>query len=191
MSTNSIVSNLKRYPLAVSSAVLLIISVAVIFLRGDVLLELEATESELNGRIRTIEQNIINSNGLDAEVEQLEAEVVSIDGRLFDRSQSAVNANFFYGFEKKADVLITGVNQLQVDDAILSKGGPNELKLYTALVYEIGCEGGFSQILSFLFQLHAANPLIRVADFQISEGSKAAPGALTAKLRVLVLARQN
>lgn len=191
MSANSIVVTIKHYPLAVCSAILLVVFGAVIFLRGDVLSQLETTESELNSRIRTIEQNLINSNGLEAEVEQLESEVVSIDRRLFDRSQSAVNANFFYGFEDKADVLITGVNQLQVDDAILSKGGPNELKLYTALVYEIGCEGGFSQILSFLFQLHAADPLIRVADFQLSEGSKTAPGALTAKLRVLVLARQN
>lgn len=191
MSANSIVNSLKGYPLAVFCAIVLIISAAVIFLRGDVLSQLETTESELNARIRTIEQNIINSNGLEAEVEQLEADVASIDERLFDRSQSAVNANFFYGFENKVDVLITGVNQLQVDDAILSTGGPNELKLYTALVYEIGCEGGFSQILDFLFQLHAANPLIRVADFQVSEGGKGAPGALTAKLRVLVLARKN
>jgi hypothetical protein len=190
---NLILDKLKQYPLAVASGVLLVLFVGVLFLRGDVVAELSAQEAELVARIRTIDGNIKNSKDLEQEVEALEAHVVSIDERLFNRQERAINTNFFYSFEDKIDILISSVSQLAVEDPALSKDGPNELKLHSAILYDITVKGTFKEILGFIYEIHRVDPLIRVSDFQIdSTGSKDAKrGDLVAKLRVLVLARQN
>ncbi len=190
MSTNTLVDRLKRYPLAVICAVVLLVCLVLMFLRGSVVSELEGVEAELNARIHTIEQNSVNSKGLEAQVNTLESEVSDLDSRLFDPSEVGINTKFFYSFEKLEDVLITGVSQLPVDDAVLTAGGPHELNLYSALVYEVSLEGSFAQLLSFMHSLHTVDPLIRVADFQISsvKKSKSDEETLAAKLRVLVLA---
>jgi Tfp pilus assembly protein PilO len=193
MNPKALIDKVKQFPLALFCGAILLVCVVLIFLRGSVVPELEEVETELNARLSVLDKNAINSDQLEAEVEQLEADVASMDARLFDPNQRAINTNFFYSLEEYVDVVVTGVTQLPAEDAVFGKGGPNELSLYNALTYEISLEGSFPQFLTFLHTLHTVEPLIRVADFQLSEagGADVAAGSLKAKLRVLVLAQKN
>lgn len=190
---NQVVDQLKRYPIAVVAAVIVILCLGVGFLRGGVVEELSTQETELVARLRTINENVKNSKNLEQDAEALEGYVASIDERLFNRRARSINTAFFYSFEDKTDILISDVNQLSTEDPALIKGGPHELKLYSGISYEISASGTFQQILGFIYEIYKANSLMRVADLQldVSKGQSGAPGALFARLRVIVLADNN
>ena len=184
-----IIDKLKQYPVAVIGAVVLILCVGVAFLRSGVVAELSAQETELVARIQIVNENVKNSKNLEQDVEVLAAQVVLINERLFSRSERSINTDFFYSFEDRLDIQISAVNQLTSEDPALMKGGAKELTLYSGIIYDITVGGTFQEILGFLYEIQRVDSLMRVADFQvdIASGTGATPGALLAKLRVVVL----
>lgn len=195
MKASGITDKLKQYPIAVISVVLLLVFGVLIFLRGGVASELSVKESDLNSRIRTIEQNLINSNNIKKDTEDLNVLVETIDSLLFERSERAINISFFYEFEDKTDVVISNINQLPAPDPIYADGGARKLDLHSTLVFNISLSGSYQSVLKFLYELDRVDPIMRVADFQISRGSTGdgADGgeAVDARLRVLVMAKNN
>lgn len=190
---SSIVDKLKQYPVAVLCFLVLLICAGGAFLRAGLIDELSTKETELIARLRTINENIKNSKNLDKDLEALEANVALIDERLFSRDERSVNTNFFYSFEDDFDISISDVNQLSVEDPAFIKGGPNELKIYSGISYGITVTGTFEQILRFAYEIHNAEALMRLADYEVSVASRKTDGAgiLSARLRVVVLAHGN
>ena len=192
MNFSVIIDKLRQYPVAVICAVILLLLVFIVFLRGSVTSELSVQESDLNSRIRTISENIKNAKGLKQDTEKLDAMVEQIDLSLFNRYERAININFFYGLEDMAGVVISNIGQLSESDAIYAKGGARKLELYSTLVYSINVSGSFSNILKFLYELDRVDPLIRVAEFNVSrEGGVLGGANVDARLRVLVLAKKD
>ena len=190
---NQILNKLKQYPVGVIGVLALVLCVGIAFLRGSVVAELSAKETELIARIRTINDNVKNSKNLEQDVESLVGYVDSIDERLFIRDARSINTNFFYSLEDRLDILISDVNQLTVEDPALIKGGPNELTLYSGIVYEITAKGSFEEMIKFMYEIQRMDSLMRIANFQVSavtnQGAKS--GELLAKFRVVVLAEKE
>ena len=191
---NLIIDKFKEYPAAVISALVFIGCVAVVFMRGDLVPELSVQETELIARIQTIKDNVIDSRNLEQDVESLHGYVAVIDERLFDRNERSINTNFFYSFENKIDIIIADVSQLTVEDPALIKDGPNELSLYSGIVYEIRARGTFQEILGFMDKIQKMDSLMRIANFELYAATttqEAAPDTLMAKLQVVVLAEKD
>jgi hypothetical protein len=188
-----VIDKLRQYPVAVIGAIVLMLCVGVGFLRGGLVAELSTQETELIARIQTINANVKNSKNLEQDVEALDGYVASINERLFRRDERSVNTDFFYSFEDTLDIHISGVNQSTVESPVLTKGGPNELTLYSAITYDIGVGGTFQDILGFLYEIHEVDSLMRVTGFELSAGAAPAdaPEALSAKLRIVVLAEKE
>jgi hypothetical protein len=150
-------------------------------------------EIELIAQIRMINDNVIDSNNLDQDVESLQSYVAAIDRRLFNRSERSINTNFFYSFEDKLDITIADVSQLTIEEPALIKDGPNELSLYSGIVYEIKVGGTFKEILGFMYEIQHVDALMRIANFEvfIATAQSAASESLAAKLHVVVLAEKN
>lgn len=191
MKISNITDILKQYPIAVICAVLLVAFGVVIFLRGGVTSDLSVKESDLNSRIRTIEENIKNANNLGQDTEDLLAIVEKMNSLLFDRYERAINISFFYEFEDKAGVVISDITQLPQEDPIYADGGARKLSLHSTLVYNINLSGSFENVLKFLYEVERVDPLIRVADFQISrEGNELGGASVDARLRLIVMAKK-
>ena len=190
---NLIIDKLKEYPVAVISALVFIGCAVVVFMRGDLVAELSLRETELIAQIRTINDNVIDSRNLEQDVESLQGYVAAIDERLFNRNERSINTNFFYSFEDKLDIIIADVSQLRIEEPTLIKGGPNELSLYSGIVYEIRVGGTFQEILGFMYEIQQVDALMRIANFEVyaATAQRAAPEALLAKLHVVVLAEQD
>ena len=191
---NQVMDKLKQYPVAVIGVIVLLLCAGVTFLRSGLVEELTVQEDELAARIQTINGNAKNSKDLEQDVAALDAYVVSINERLFDRKQRSINTAFFYSFEDRLDIVISSVNQLAAENPALMKGGPNELKRYSAVSYDIDVSGSFQEILAFLYEIHSMRgALMRVAEFQVdvAAGQGATPGSLSAKLRLVVLAQKE
>jgi len=190
---NLIIDKLRDYPIAVIGALVFVGCVAVVFVRGDVVADLSVQETELIARIQTINKNVIASKNLEQDVESLLGYVATIDERLFNRNERSINTAFFYSFENKLDIIISNVSQLTDEDPALIKGGPNELSLHSGIVYEIRVDGTFQEILGFMYEIQKADALMRITNFEVyvSTAQGAAPGTLSAKLRIVVLAEKN
>ena len=190
---NLIIDKLRDYPIAVIGALVFVGCVAVVFVRGDVVADLSVQETELIARIQTINKNVIASKNLEQDVESLLGYVATIDSRLFNRNERSINTAFFYSFENKLDIIISNVSQLTDEDPALIEGGPNELSLHSGIVYEVRVDGTFQEILGFMYEIQKADALMRITNFEVyvSTAQGAAPGTLSAKLRIVVLAEKN
>lgn len=192
MNINDVIKNLKLYPLAVISFVVVLVCLVLNFLRGDLVTSLETTESELYSRIRVIEKNKVNASGLKSDLENLQAQVDTIDERLFDRYETAVNTNFFYALENEAELVIKSVSQSAREDTTYSKGGVLELGTYSALSYEFIFEAKYREFLKLLYKLHVADPLMRVVDYGITAGASPDLSEVhNVRIRLVVLAKKN
>lgn len=188
MKLSPITDRLKQYPLAIVCAGLILLCLIIIFLRRSAVDELFEKEAELTTQIQTFDKNVDNSKNLKQDTAAITAAVEKIDPLLFRRYERAININFFYGFEEKADVVISNISQSPQPDPICAKGGARALKLYSTLNYEIALNGSFANILKFFYQLDRDPSITRVTDFQITPaGAQAGGENMTARLSVLVL----
>ena len=190
---NQILDKLKQYPVAVLGVLAILLCVGAIVLRGGAVDELTVKEEEVSSRLRIINGNIKNSKNLEEDVAALDVYVAAINGRVFHREQRSMNTDFFYSFEDELDILISDVSQMAAVDVALDKGGPNELKLYSAISYDVKVEGSFKEILEFLHEIHSVDALLRVAEFEVKavDGQGATPGKLAAKLRIVAFASKE
>lgn len=192
MKASEITDKLRQYPLAVICTAVIVACLVVIFLRGDIAADLSVKESDLTSRIRTIDQNVENSKNLKQDTEALATIVERMDSLLFQRFERAINISFFYEFEERAGVVISNISQLPQPDPIYAEGGPRKLDLHSTLVFNITLSGSFSDVLSFLYEIDRAEPMIRVADFQVSRSQGELGGeSVDARIRLIVLANKD
>ena len=156
-------------------------------------MELEVKETDLSLRIRTMDQNVINANGLKADLEAMEAHVEQLEGRLFDRDQRAININFFYDLEDRLDIRLLNINQVPAEYPLYAAKGPRALKLHSTITYNISLNGSFQRIVEFLNELTRVEPLIRVTDINMTRGDDRAAGGggLDARISLIVLAEKK
>jgi len=164
---DAIIDVIKRYPIATLGFLVALIAIIVIFVRGDLSTPLEAREVELNSEINVLEANAKNAIGLEADIEELESLVEVVEGRLFDADQRAINTNFFYRLEGLAEIQMKGVNSVPGADPALDKKGPNELKLFDHLLYDLAVEGTYPEIVSFVEKVEQVSAFLRVTSLQI------------------------
>ena len=190
---NQILDKLKQYPVAVLAVFAILLCVGANFLRGSVVDELTVKEQELSSRLQVISGNAKNAKNLEEDVAALDVYVAAINERVFHRKQRSINTDFFYSFEDELDILISDVIQMSTVDAALDRGGPNALKLYSSISYDVKVEGSFQEILEFLHKVHSVDALLRVAEFQVNapDGKKVGSRSLSAELRIVALASKE
>lgn len=187
-----ILIGLKKYPLALGCLFLALVCGAVVFLRGDRLVQLTEQESELAGRMRVIEQNAKNSVALEEHLNELKAAVNRIESKRFKREERAVNINFFYDLEDRFDVRISEIRQSPSDYAFYERGGIHELKSNSTIVFNISLNGKFSDLIAVVQQISLEEPIMRVSNFQVAAGNRnAQAGQLESRLQVVVLAEKD
>jgi hypothetical protein len=184
-------NKIKQYPVAIVGVVLLICLVGFGFFRSGIVDELSIKEEDLITRAQTISENIKNSKNLSQDLEVLEGEVATIDERLFRRRELAINTDFFYSFEDSFDIRISEVKQLPNVDPSLISSGPNGLKLYSAISYEVTASGSFQEILAFLYDIYQSDTLMRVSGLELYVESGGVDGSIFARLNIVVLAEKG
>ena len=187
---SELVENLKKNPSILFGVVALVVCFGVGFLRTNQLTKLSDLEAELNAKLDKISLNIKHSKNIEPDTQKLEELVGAIDERLFIAEERSTNIDFFYSFEDKLDIVISEVDQLEGSVVRFSGNGPDKLKLYSVVSYDITVSGSFHEILRFLYEIYQTDPIMRVSDFQIdaTAGRDGTPGKLSASVRIAVLA---
>lgn len=192
MKASGITDKLRQYPLAALCTVIIIVCAIVIFLRGGVLSELSVKDSDLTSRIRTINANVENSKNLKQDTEALATRVEKMNSWLFEPYERAINISFFYEFEEKTGVVISNISQLSQPDPVYSEGGGRKLDLHSTLVFNMTLSGSFSNVLSFFYEIDRAEPIMRVADFQLSHNEREQGSEnVDVRVRLIVMADKD
>lgn len=192
MNFKTLLEKLKTYPLAIISFLLVIIFLGLNFSRSGITDELSVEEGDLTSKLRAIEENVKNAEGLNGHLEALETLVSEINERLFDRDERAVNINFFYDLENQYDVTFDSINQRAAPDALYEPKGARELKRHSTIVFNLNLSGSFKDVIRFIHGLHQVEPLLRVADFRVSDAAEVeSPEDVNATLRIVVLSERG
>ncbi|MGB0259512.1 MAG: hypothetical protein ACPGES_12745 [Coraliomargarita sp.] len=187
---------LKKYPIACFCTIGVLLLGVIIFLRGGAVDALQLREEDLESRLDVIKNNLRYSNGLEADLEELREQTELLAGRIFNRNDLIQNSKFFYRFANADDfdVSVDRVTQGQNVPAIFDKKGPKELKLHSAIVYDLDIEGKFFDIVNFLQDLDQAEAVIRVSGFDVShaeEGKRGIDADLRMRVQVFALAEKE
>lgn len=187
---NRLIDNLKKNPAILFGIIILVVLGAIGLLRANQLTELSDLETELNTKLDKINLNVKYSENIEQDIQKLDELVENIDKRLFIVDERSMNVDFFYSFEDKLDIVISEVDQLEKGSARFSKDGPDELKNYSVINYDITVSGSFREIVRLLYEIYQVDPIMRISDFQIdaTKDSNGKPGKLSAEIRVAVLA---
>ena len=189
---SQIVENLKKNPSILFGIVALLVLGAVGILRANQLDELSNLEAELEAKLDRMSLNIKHSDNIEQETQRLRELVGAVDEGLFVANERSINIDFFYSLEDKLNMVISEVDQLTKQNIRYSKDGPDDLKRYSVIDYEMTVKGSFLEILQFMYEVHQITPVMRVLDFQIDPSTdiEETPGLLSAKIRIAVLARK-
>ncbi len=186
----------KKYPIASICAAGVLVMGGIVFLRGGVVESLQLQEDELESRRKVIKDNQRSSNGLEADVAELEEQTARLAERIFARSDLVKNSKFFYRFEKadEFDVSVDQVTQRQNVPELYDKKGPKELKLHSVIGYDLDVEGVFVDVVNFLQELDQSEAIIRVSAFDVSHADEEERGIdadLRMRLQVFALAEKG
>ena len=184
------IENLKKDPLLLAGVVIFAVCLIFGLFRTNQLTKLSATEADLNTKLDKIGLNKKYSEKIDQDIQSLKELVDTVDERLFVGEERSMNIDSFYSFEEKLDIVISEVKQLERNRARFAKEGPDELKLYSVVDYDVTVNGSFHEILRFVYEIYRADSIMRVSDFEIDATTRISDRTdkLWAKIRVAVLA---
>jgi len=165
----------REHKAMVVGTIVLLIGGIFAFLRAGQVAQMSDLEMELNSELDKINLNSKHAESIYQDTLTLEGCVDSIEERLFVGEERSTNIDFFYSFEEKLNITISEVKQLESDNARFSKGGPDAMKLYSTVSYNITLGGTFQEILRFLYEIHQIDSIMRVTELEIDVPSNRSP----------------
>jgi len=188
---NLIVEHIKKHPFLLVSSLVLIVLISIGLARSSHLAQLSDLKTELEIELNKINSNVKYSKDIEQDNQALEKIVNSINEHLFISDEQATNIDFFYSFEDSVDIAISEVKQVSRANPRYSDKGPDGLKIYSVIDYDITINGTFKNILRFFYEIHLIDNIMKVADVQIQINSQGDDqnSNLIANIRVTVLAK--
>ena len=171
MNVDAIVARLKRYPVAVGCAVLVVVLIGVLYLRGSRVTILEEERNQVEQEWKAIGENKLRAVDLNTHLEKLNVISEKIDERLMSAASKAINYQYFYKLEKDSGVRMGNLNQSDTSGQATLKGAIN-LELFQPITFRVTAEGTFKQILTFLYEIQHGKYFTIIKDFS-SSGIKA------------------
>lgn len=165
MNVAVIVAKLKQYPIAVISVGIAMVFAILIFFRGGLVTERETTLVELESRFQLIQRNVINSNHLAANVDEIKAMVADVESRLIKPSNTVANTRYFLSLENQAGVKINDPSMGEIRTP-----NPRGLPNLTHVSYTLTVNGDFNSVVDLLYLLHTGEHFSRVQSFSIARG---------------------
>jgi len=148
---------IKKYPVGAASIGLVLIMGGVLYVRNLSLSEQLESYNTQSEEAKKLAANITNSNQLEEHVRALAEANKTIDGRLVNPQDLAINLQYFYKIE--ADTGVKLLDARPVD----ARGGKSGAKgVFGAVQYNISLQGRYLQTLSFLRRLERGTYFCRV-----------------------------
>jgi hypothetical protein len=176
----------KKYPLGTTSAAVLIVMLAALFIRRSSMAEMKAS---LEGNAAEAQRHITNisySIQLEEHLHALENANRVIASRLVNPEDLALNLEYFYKLERE-----TGVKLLDTRPAAASPGSARAAVAmkggYKPVQYAVSLQGSYARVLTFLRRLEQGSYYCRVVTANCNLAQEEASGKKGASEIVLSL----
>lgn len=193
MSLSLISKNLRKYPVLVVCGIIVPLSLVLLMMRAPKIADYEGQLMELEKEWSNIQTNVERSNGLQEDMDNLNAGLARIRERLMQVDEVASNYEFFYGLEHQAGVSVDRFSiGLPSDGSNLPLGRKN-LRHFSVIPCDVAMKGTIQEVLRFLDLLDRQEFIVRMDLLDVSrlQAQGADPDQLNARLRCYVLAAKT
>ncbi len=187
----NITAFIKAFPLAWGAGFLSLILAVAIYFRMGAVEEKRDELFNLEREIGVIQANTREGLSMDDELSIIQDMVDSIDGRLVDESQIAINNGYFYERVADSPVNISDVVQLNtiVEKRRLTPEDIWALNHYSITPFEFQISGLLTDILNFLYDLKRSERLIHIRSFELQLDTQREPGYMLMEIEVNMLGK--
>ncbi len=170
MSAETVISTFKQYPTLILCGVLSVVVLVAIVVRGGGISDARERLDELTREGQRMDQNISHSVDLERHVAELRGMMGDVSARLVRSSELARNLQYFYRFESETGVSITSLDQRGRVEA--GDDDEDDDGAYVPVRYELAIEGGFPDILEFVYRIENGRHFARFNQFEIVRGQR-------------------
>lgn len=189
MTFKGILHYLKKNYIVAFSGAIIFACLIVHFVRGEQITRLAADYDDLGIRRSRILKNLKFAADIDRDLERLAAMQEELEARLFRPEDLASNQRYFYRIESMADVSLKSLQQI-LKPAPTGKNSKKarrkaEQASYQEIVYDMGVEGTFENVISFLRAIEGGEAIAYLEGFSMV-GSKTGTGDPLVEMRMTV-----
>jgi len=193
MNLSVISKKVAQYPVPFVCGILIPLILVLLIMRGPKVTDFQDKLPALEKEWKNMQTNIERSANLEVDIELLEAGLETINSRLMDVEDVAINYDFFYALEEQAGVVLKQFSQGTATEGEDLPIGRDGLRNFSVIPYDVAMDGTLPQILKFLDLLDRQEHIVRLNQLNITRPSQENEGSnmLSARLWCHVLAAKN
>lgn len=161
MNASDIIAIVKKQPIGFACGGLCLIFAFLLYYRSSKIDENQVVYEAKSAEAAKILANVRNSSNLAEQVADIQAMTKELENRLVRGGQLAVNLQYFYKLEAENDVKLTDIRQGATAKVAKS--------LYISIPYTVGVQGGYKQVMTFLYRLEAGRHFCRFMTISFSK----------------------
>ncbi|WP_309385536.1 hypothetical protein [Cerasicoccus frondis] len=186
MNSQQILTKLKQYPLAAICVLIVIVMLALTYLRSSNLPNLNAEYDTLQEEADIISRNSSNAVDLAANLDELNKLVANVDSRLIDADSITANYRYFLAMGERSKIRYAN------DPPAASYSAPASLKTYASAEFtSVSIQGSYENVLNYLYELRTGDYLMRVNSLSISPKPSSGKYEVVASLNISGLAKRR
>lgn len=191
MNLSAIGKILSQYPIPFVCGVLSFFLVVLIVMRGPKVEIYESRLSDLERQWQAMQLNLDRSKGLEDDIEEIDQALQTINGRLLDPAEVAVNSEFFYNLETATGISLTQFSQGSANNGSRLPLSVQSLQHFRAVPFDLSVNGTLAEILDLLSRLDRSEYILRIDKLDLnlpSGGATESIELLSGRLQCHILA---
>ena len=172
MNLSVISKKVAQYPVPFVCGILIPLILVLLIMRGPKVTDFQDKLPALEKEWKNMQTNIERSANLEVDIELLEAGLETINSRLMDVEDVAINYDFFYALEEQAGVVLKQFSQGTATEGEDLPIGRDGLRNFSVIPYDVAMDGTLPQILKFLDLLDRQEHIVRLNQLNITRPSQ-------------------
>lgn len=190
MNLDTLVAKLRLYPIAVGAGLLALALAGFAYFRMDAVPTLSKEEAELTSQVQTMDRNVTQAVDLSEQLDELKAAIATVNERLVEREQRAINYQYLYDLEQGSGVRISGLAQNEVVTDARQRAGKPSPKEFVGVPFNVTVQGTFGAVMEFLHRLETGRRFARIDTFSVTTAPGTSPDAVSLTLQFEFLGKK-
>lgn len=174
----------KKHPVGVGCALLSVVLLALLYLRGGNIEEAQARLEEVTATADRLKTNINYSAQLSGQVESLSHAVDVLKERTMQPGALAQNLRYFYKLESDAGVTLIDLRQMNPVYPPAPKKNASQ-PIFISLPFSVGVQGEFNKVMTFLRKLENGEHFGRINTASLRPSASRSDVTLTLAVELL------